>query len=80
MSACALRRWGAGTPCVKEPTTAAGKEMAAKLAAMRAERERQDAAFFPGAGTAVGQEELVVTGTPIEKITSSTRKKNDYRM
>jgi hypothetical protein len=40
MSACALRRWGTGTPCVKE--SGVEKEMALKLAAMRAEREKQD--------------------------------------
>lgn len=42
MSACAIKRWGTGTPCVKEPTSGAAKEMAEKLAKMRAEREKQD--------------------------------------
>ena len=42
MSGCALRRWGPGTPCVKEPDTPAKKETAAALAAMLAERDRQD--------------------------------------
>lgn len=42
MSGCALKRWGTGTPCVREPATAAAKEMSDKLAAMRAEREKQD--------------------------------------
>ena len=42
MSACAIKRWGTGTPCVRETTTPAAKEMATKLAQMRAERERQD--------------------------------------
>jgi hypothetical protein len=42
MSGCALRRWGAGTPCTREPDTAAKKEMADRLAVMRAEREKQD--------------------------------------
>jgi hypothetical protein len=42
MSGCALRRWGSGTPCSKEPDTAANKEMAAALAAMKAERDKQD--------------------------------------
>jgi len=41
MSACALRRWGSGTPCVRD-STFAEKEMSQKLAAMRAEREKQD--------------------------------------
>ena len=43
MSGCALRRWGSGTPCMKETDTQAKKEMAAALAAMRAERDKQDA-------------------------------------
>ena len=42
MSGCALKRWGAGTPCTREPDTAAKKEMADRLAVMRAEREKQD--------------------------------------
>jgi len=42
MSACAIKHWGTGTPCVKESSTAAAKEMAEKLAKMRAEREKQD--------------------------------------
>ena len=42
MSGCALRRWGSGTPCTKEPDTVAAKETAAALAAMRAERDKQD--------------------------------------
>lgn len=52
MSACALRRWGTGTPCDRPTDTPASKEMAAKLAAIRAERERQDSAYFPAAATA----------------------------
>jgi len=42
MSACAIKHWGTGTPCVKEPTSGSAKEMADKLAKMRAEREKQD--------------------------------------
>jgi hypothetical protein len=42
MSACAIKHWGTGTPCVKEPTSGSAKEMAEKLAKMRAEREKQD--------------------------------------
>lgn len=41
MSACALRRWGSGTPCVRD-STPAEKEMSQKLNEMRAEREKQD--------------------------------------
>jgi hypothetical protein len=40
MSGCALRRWGPGTQCIKE--TPASKEMAEKLAALKAEREKMD--------------------------------------
>jgi hypothetical protein len=43
MSACAIKQWGHGTPCVKEG--GAAKEMAAKLAQIKAERDRQDAAW-----------------------------------
>jgi len=46
MSGCALRRWGSGTPCTKEPDTVAAKETAAALARMRAEREKQDAMWL----------------------------------
>ena len=42
MSGCALKRWGAGTPCTREPDTTAKKEMAARLEQMRAERDKQD--------------------------------------
>ena len=41
MSGCALRRWGSGTQCVKTDTPAS-KEMADKLAALKAEREKLD--------------------------------------
>ena len=42
MSGCALRRWGAGSGCSAAPATAASAELAAKLSAMQAEREKQD--------------------------------------
>lgn len=42
MSACALRRWGPGTPCTRSADTPASKEMAAALAKMQAERDLQD--------------------------------------
>ena len=41
MSGCALRRWGPGTQCIKTDTPAS-KEMAEKLAALKAEREKLD--------------------------------------
>lgn len=47
MSGCAIRRWGSGTPCTKEPDTVAKKEMAAALATMMAEREKQDTMWNP---------------------------------
>jgi hypothetical protein len=50
MSACARRRWGEGTPCTRDPATPAAKELTDKLAAMRAERERQDVFFGGGVG------------------------------
>jgi hypothetical protein len=47
MSACARRRWGEGTPCARPAAeTPAKKEMDAKLAAMLAARERQDARLW----------------------------------
>lgn len=43
MSGCALRRWGPGTCSgAAVPQTAVSTELAAKLATMRAERDRQD--------------------------------------
>ena len=53
MSGCALRRWGSGTPCTKEPDTVAKKEMANALAAMMAERDRQDTMWNPPQAEAV---------------------------
>jgi hypothetical protein len=52
MSACAIKHWGTGTPCVKEGSGAA-KEMADKLAKMRAEREKQDTMWLTPAETPV---------------------------
>ena len=42
MSGCAIKRWGPGTPSNKTADTPAAKEMAAALAAMRLERDKQD--------------------------------------
>jgi hypothetical protein len=63
MSGCALRRWGSGTPCTKEPDTAAKKEMANALATMMAERERQDTMWNPPQEVAV-KEVVKSTTTP----------------
>lgn len=66
MSGCALRRWGSGTPCVKEPDTQAKKEMAAALATMKAERDKQDAMWQ----TAIVNEPVAaVVLTPLNKNT-----------
>jgi len=65
MSACAIKHWGTGTPCVKESNTAASKEMAAKLAQMRAEREKQDAVWtFVNTELAVKEEVPKPSMTP----------------
>ena len=63
MSACAIKRWGTGTPCVKEPTSGAAKEMAEKLAKMRAEREKQDTMWL----TSVEEEPLLAKKDPKPK-------------
>lgn len=42
MSGCAIRRWGTGTPCVKDSTPAA-KELSSALASIKAARDQQDA-------------------------------------
>lgn len=44
--ACTQCKWGPGTSCEKPSNTEAQKEMKAKLEAMRAERAKQDAAWF----------------------------------
>lgn len=44
--ACVANRWGQGT-CSDKPKTSVSKEMEAKLAAMKAEREKQDQLFSP---------------------------------
>lgn len=70
MSGCALRRWGTGTSCGPRTDTPAAKEMAAKLAAMQAERQRQDAVWSP----------LTPEPTPqqVEKVPAQTRKDGTY--
>jgi len=63
MSACAIKRWGSGTPCVKEPTSGSAKEMAEKVAKMRAEREKQDTMWL----SPVEEEPLVDKKNPPPK-------------
>ena len=80
MSRCALRRWGSGVTCTKEPDTAASREMGEKLAAMRAERERQDTMWggtsssLPGGAQASPQPP--VQGVPTD--TSNTYNAKGY--
>lgn len=47
MSRCALNRWGPGTTCERPINTEAAKELQAKIAAMKAEREKQDSIWAP---------------------------------
>jgi len=49
MSACARRRWGPGTTCVRPTDTMKTKEVNDKLTEMMAERTRQDARWKPAA-------------------------------
>ncbi len=65
MSGCAIRRWGSGTPCTKEPDTAAKKEMAAALATMMAERDRQDTMWNPPQAEAAKPAAAAIATKPI---------------
>ena len=47
MSRCALNRWGPGTTCERPINTEAAKELQGKIAAMKAEREKQDSIWAP---------------------------------
>ena len=47
MSRCALNRWGPGTTCERPINTESSKELQAKIAAMKAEREKQDSIWAP---------------------------------
>ena len=67
MSGCALRRWGSGTPCVKEPTTEASKELSNALKVMQAERERQDRAWTQPVGD---DTEGALVAVPVKKKTT----------
>lgn len=42
MSRCALNRWGPGTTCERPINTESSKDLQAKIAAMKAERDKQD--------------------------------------
>jgi hypothetical protein len=42
MSRCAVNRWGPGTTCERPINTESSKDLQAKIAAMKAEREKQD--------------------------------------
>jgi hypothetical protein len=67
MSACALRRWGPGTSCVRD-STPAEKEVSLKLAAMRAEREKQDTMWN------TTQTKITCASGPEKHIQSSTER------
>jgi hypothetical protein len=43
---CVRNRWGTGTCTPDKPTTSASKEMNDKLAAIQAERQKQDDKFW----------------------------------
>jgi hypothetical protein len=61
MSGCARRRWGEGTTCERPADTPAAKEMAARLSAMQAERQRQDAAWSAPTVPAATQQQAAPT-------------------
>lgn len=42
MSSCAVKRWGPGTTCERPQNTEAVKELNARMAALSAERDKQD--------------------------------------
>jgi hypothetical protein len=63
MSACALRRWGTGTACERPADTPAAKEMAARLAAMQAERSAQDARWSGPVPTEAALQQQIATPT-----------------
>jgi hypothetical protein len=70
MSGCALRRWGSpggAGASQRPPDTAAAREIEAKLAAIRTEREKQDAALW-GAPAAAA----MTAGTPCSNPTPTT--------
>jgi hypothetical protein len=51
MSRCALNRWGAGTTCQRPINTESAKELQLKMAAIKAERERQDSIWIQTVST-----------------------------
>jgi hypothetical protein len=63
MSACALRRWGSGTPCVRD-STPAEKEMSQKLNEMRAEREKQDFMWHTASAEKQKQTQIQPSNSP----------------
>ena len=42
MSRCGVNRWGPGTTCERPINTESAKDLQLKIAAIKAERERQD--------------------------------------
>ena len=47
MSRCALNRWGPGTTCERPINTESSKDLQAKIALMKAERDKQDSIWTP---------------------------------
>lgn len=43
---CTQNRWGSGTTCDKQPTTEGAKEIKDRLAAVMAERNKQDSMWL----------------------------------
>ena len=76
MSACALRRWGAGTACERPADTPAAKEMAARLAAMQAERSAQDARWSGPVPTGAAAAPAQQTAAPTKKDGSTAQRPN----
>ena len=49
MSRCALNRWGPGTTCERPINTESAKELQSKIAAIKAERDKQDSIWTQAA-------------------------------
>ena len=47
MSRCAMNRWGPGTTCERPINTESSKDLQAKIALMKAERDKQDSIWTP---------------------------------
>lgn len=63
--ACTQCKWGTGTTCEKPSSNVSAKEVADKLAQMKAEREKQDASWFapPSASATTQTTQVKATAT-----------------